>query len=113
MKKVIIPHTRKLKVNKSQVGEDLVTKLRNRTDGTNNKDINTPGRALLYSERKDGVIPEGDPRTDKWDIMQAATDTVARAKLARRAAFDEQKARDMESAQRQAAESTQATNKGQ
>lgn len=91
MKRINIPHTRKLIRNKSQVGDDLVTKLRSRTDGTNHKDIQTPGRQLLYTLRKDGVIPEGDPRADKWDIMQAATDTVARAKLARRAAFDESK----------------------
>ncbi|QCS36823.1 hypothetical protein [Tortoise microvirus 11] len=77
---------RLLKINNSEVGDDLMTKLRRRTE--DNKDMNTPGRPLLYTERKHGVIPEGNPRTDRWDIAQEATDYIARSKAARRDAFD-------------------------
>lgn len=90
MKKKRIPFTRRLKVNKSYVADDLVTKLRIRME--NNKDMNAPGRPLLYSERKDGVIPEGDPRTCKWQLAQEAQDYIAKTKLARRDAFDLSKA---------------------
>lgn len=32
---------------------------------------------MLYTERKDGVRPETNIRTDKWDIAQQAMDTIA------------------------------------
>lgn len=90
MKNKKIPHTRKLIINKSTVGKDLMTilreKMENKTEEDKLKDI--PGRPKLYTERKDGVVPEGDPRTDKWDIMQQAADVVTREKINRQADFD-------------------------
>lgn len=77
---------RLLRINNSEVGDDLMTKLRMRTES--NKDMNAPGRPLLYTERKHGVIPEGNPRTDRWDIAQDAMDYIARTKAARRDAYD-------------------------
>lgn len=32
---------------------------------------------MVYTERKDGVRPETNIRTDKWDIAQQAMDTIA------------------------------------
>ena len=32
---------------------------------------------MVYTERKDGVKPETNIRTDKWDIAQQAMDTIA------------------------------------
>lgn len=32
---------------------------------------------MIYTERKDGVRPEYNIRTDKWDIAQSAMDTIA------------------------------------
>lgn len=71
----MMPKGRLLKINKSEANDDLVTKLRRRMES--NKDIDTHERPLLYSERRHGVIPEGNPRTDKWDIMQEAMEEVA------------------------------------
>lgn len=64
-----------LKINNSYEGDDLVTKLRMRME-TNN-DMETTSRPLLYNERKDGVPIEGNPRTDKWEVMQDALEYAA------------------------------------
>lgn len=90
MKRKQIPHTRGLRVNNSWEGQDLMTKLRIRTE-QNTKESEMPSRPLLYSERKDGVLLEGNPRTDKWDIMQDATDFIARTKIDRRNHYDKSK----------------------
>lgn len=90
MKTVKIKHKIRLKINKTTIGEDLVTMLRKRTDTTDNFEGNS--KPLLYNERKDGVIKEGNPKTDKWDIMQDAEEMIARTKLAQRDRYDAQKA---------------------
>lgn len=83
-----IKHTRLLKINKTEVADDLVTKLRRRTSGTDNSDMNVPNRPLLYNERKDGVIWEGNPKSDKWEMMQATTDQTTKVKWARQKDYD-------------------------
>lgn len=32
---------------------------------------------MLYSERKEGVLPQTNIRTDKWDVAQQAMTTIA------------------------------------
>lgn len=39
---------------------------------------------LIYTERKDGVKPEHDPRTDRWKIAQKAQDQNAKSYRAKR-----------------------------
>ena len=39
----------------------------------NNEPI-TDGAPIIYTEKKDGVLPQYDIRTDKWDIAQSAMD---------------------------------------
>ena len=41
---------------------------------------------LNYSERKDGVLPETDIRTDRFDIAQEAMDKAAKSTRAKREA---------------------------
>lgn len=86
----MIRNTGKITTNNSVAKDDLMTILRRRKEHKEHEDI--PNRPLLYSERKDGVIIEGNPRTDQWDVAQAAHDYIARTKLARRDAFDKVKA---------------------
>lgn len=43
----------------------------------------TDGAPIIFTEKKDGVRPEFDIRTDKWDIAQNAMDKVAAAKIAK------------------------------
>lgn len=42
---------------------------------------------MIYTERKDGVKPEYDIRTDRWEIAQQAMDHVAASYKAKRADF--------------------------
>lgn len=44
------------------------------------------GAPLVYTERKDGVRPEFDPRTDRFELAVDAMDKVTRDKLAKREA---------------------------
>ena len=39
----------------------------------NNEPI-TDGAPIIYTEKKDGVLPQYDIRTDKWEIAQSAMD---------------------------------------
>lgn len=43
----------------------------------------TDGAPIIFTEKKDGVRPEFDIRTDKWDIAQNAMDRVTAAKIAK------------------------------
>lgn len=69
-----------LKVNQSYKGETLESKL---VRILNNKEPIKDGAPLIYTERKDGVKPEMDIRTDKWEIAAGAMDAVSRARLAK------------------------------
>ena len=48
-----------------------------------NKEPIEDGAPIIYTERKDGVIPAYNIRTDKWDVAQAAMDAVNQANLAK------------------------------
>lgn len=39
---------------------------------------------ILYTENKDGVLPEYDIRTDRWDVALEAMDSVAASYRAKR-----------------------------
>lgn len=69
-----------IKVNQSYKGETLESKL---VRILNNKEPIKDGAPLIYTERKDGVRPEMDIRTDKWEIAAGAMDAVSRARLAK------------------------------
>lgn len=50
----------------------------------NNNEPITDGAPIIFTERKDGVLPEYDIRTDRWDIAITAMDKVNTDKIARR-----------------------------
>ncbi|UPW41274.1 hypothetical protein [Sigmofec virus UA08Rod_4510] len=52
-------------------GENIITKIRRIVD--ENEPIED-GAPLIYTEKKDGVRPEFDIRTDKWSIAMNAMD---------------------------------------
>lgn len=70
-----------LKVNNSYEGEMLETKIER---VTTLKEPITDGAPLIYTERKDGVRPEFDIRTDRFEIAIDAMDAVSRAQIAKR-----------------------------
>lgn len=77
-----------IKRNISIEGETIEMKIERIT--THNEPI-TDGAPLIYTDRKDGVLPAYDPRTDKWDIAIEAMNKVAESRLLRRAEFQKQK----------------------
>lgn len=49
-----------------------------------NKEPITDGAPLIYTNRKDGVLPGYNIRTDRFDVAIDAMDKVAKSKLAKR-----------------------------
>lgn len=80
-KKVYLEKT-SLKINDSFVGETIEQKVRRVT--RQNEPI-TDGAQRIYTERKDGVRPEYDIRTDRFELATEATDYMTKSKLAERA----------------------------
>lgn len=50
----------------------------------NNKETITDGAPIIYQDRKDGIEPAYDIRSDRFDIAIEAMDKVAKAKIAKR-----------------------------
>ena len=48
----------------------------------NNEPI-TDGAPIIFTEKKDRVLPQYDIRTDKWDIAQSAMDLANASKIAK------------------------------
>lgn len=70
-----------IKVNKSYQGERIETKIERIV---NNNEPITDGAPLVYTERKDGVMPAYDIRTDRFEIAVDAMDKVQKAQIAKR-----------------------------
>lgn len=70
-----------INVNESYIGESIETKIERLY--SNNEPIGDSAE-LIYTERKDGVLPAYDVRTDRWDIALEAMDTVNKSKIAQR-----------------------------
>lgn len=68
----------KLNVNNSSVGELIEQKVQRITE--NNEPIND-GVEMIYTERKDGVLPQYNMRTDKWDIALDAMTKIAESSI--------------------------------
>lgn len=75
-----LPKT-KIKRNTSYEGETIEKKIRRIV---NNREPITDGAPLIYTDRKDGVKPEMDIRTDRFEIAVDAMDKVTKSHLARR-----------------------------
>lgn len=48
-----------------------------------NKEPITDGAPMIYTEKEQGVLPEYDIRTDKWEIAQQAMDVVHATNIAK------------------------------
>jgi hypothetical protein len=48
-----------------------------------NKEPITDGAPIIYTDKKDGVRPEMDIRTDRWEIAAGAMDVVHKNKAAK------------------------------
>lgn len=72
-----------IKVNESYIGESIEVKVRR---VVNQNEPITDGAPRIYTERKDGVKPEYDIRTDRFELAVDATDYMTKTSLAERAA---------------------------
>ena len=80
MKSEIINERKQLKTGfstETYEGESIEKKCARMIE--NNEPI-TDGAPLVYTERADGVRPEFNVRTDKWDIAQESMEKVSEAK---------------------------------
>ena len=68
-------------------GESIEQKVRRVVE---NKEPITDGAPIIYTERKDGVLPQFNIRTDKWDIALDAMDKVQANRIAKSKQFMEQ-----------------------
>ncbi|QCS36846.1 hypothetical protein [Tortoise microvirus 14] len=77
----IIRNKNKLFINKSYEGESIEEKC---ARVTQNKEPIKDAAPIIYQERKEGVLPGYDIRTDRFEIAIEAMDKVARSKEAKR-----------------------------
>lgn len=70
-----------LKVNKGYEGETIEQKIERIV---NNKEPIKDGAPLVYTDRKDGVQPQYDIRTDRFEIAVDAMDKVTASYQAKR-----------------------------
>lgn len=80
IRKGIVYHT-KLNINNSTEGERIEEKV---SRAVNNKEPIEDTAPIIYQERKDGVRPEFDIRTDRFDIAIDAMTAVKKSKVAKR-----------------------------
>ena len=66
-------------------GESIEEKMRKVT--TSNEPIENVA-PMLYTEKKEGVLPECDIRTDRFDVAQEAMGAVAKSNAAKRQAAE-------------------------
>ena len=68
-------------------GESIETKVRRVVE---NKEPITDGAPIVFTEKKDGVLPQFNIRTDKWEIALDAMDKVQASRIAKSKQFMEQ-----------------------
>lgn len=73
MKYVKLTHVTAMKATETVEGETIEEKVARVVE---NKEPIEDGAPIIYTERKDGVIPAYNIRTDKWDIALTAMDQV-------------------------------------
>lgn len=87
-----ISKTTLLKRNTSYIGETIEQKIMRIV---NNKEPIRDGAPLIYTDRADGVLPEYDIKTDRFEVAIDAMDKISKSEKARREErhmSDEQKA---------------------
>lgn len=70
-----------IKINQSTIGESIETKI---ARFMANKEPLEKGVNLIYQEREEGIKPQYDIRTDRFEIAIDATDKISKSFTARR-----------------------------
>jgi len=75
-----------IQINESVDGEPIERRVERIM---NNKEPISDGAPLIYTERKDGVDPLHNIRTDRFDLALESTDKITQMALAKRAEFQQ------------------------
>lgn len=75
------PTTTTISKNTAIIGETIEQKVRR---VTTNKEPIKDGAPLIYTQRKDGVLPGTDIRTDRWDVAIDAHTKIDKTHKAKR-----------------------------
>ena len=81
MKKLVIKNRTSINKNESLKGETIEMKIERIVE---NKEPITDGAPIIYTERKQGILPEYNIRTDRFDLAIGAMDYVSRSQIAKR-----------------------------
>lgn len=84
MNKYKIKDKTSIRINKSYEGESIETKVRRIIE---NKEPIEDVAPMIYTSRKDGVQPQYDIRTDRFELAIEAMDKVQASKAAKRDAI--------------------------
>lgn len=85
MKKGIIFPVGRISTTVTREGESLEEFLRR---AKNSKEPIQATAKITYNDRKDGVLPQHDIRTDRFEIAMMATDRIHASQAAARSALD-------------------------
>ena len=83
MKRIILENKSTIVVNKSYEGETIEQKLERIVQ---QKEPIKDGAPLVFTERKQGVLPEYNIRTDRFEVAIDAMSAVQKSTIARREA---------------------------
>lgn len=81
MRTVYIKDATTMRVNASYEGESLEKQLQKATTSKIPIEATSP---IIFTEKKNGVMPETDIRTDKWEIAREAMGAVHKTAIAKR-----------------------------
>lgn len=70
-----------MRINTATEGETIETKIKRILESGAQIEDTAP---ITYTDRKDGVLPEYNPKTDRWDIALEAMTDVAKSSVAKR-----------------------------
>lgn len=80
--------TGSIKINKTYQAEPLERMIAKQMTSKAPIDMSAP---KIYTEAKEGVRPENDIRTDRWEVAQEAMTKIAKSKKAKTAANPKEK----------------------
>ena len=80
MKKAFRKYTAKFGFLPVYEGESIEQKVRRVVE---NKEPISDGAPIVFTEKKDGVLPQFNIRTDKWEIALDAMDKVQASRIAK------------------------------
>lgn len=90
--------------NTKEIGEFLETKIERIV---NNNEPITDGAPIIYQERGEGINPDYDIRTDRFDVAIEAMDIATKSKLAKR--LERHKTAEQKAKEKAESQSTQGT----